>query len=222
MTAAYDDTLDYLERRYLTLQQLAERSGVPPARLEVLMAAGLLPAHSHEATFRLTVYAPVNGHHPTADKCVRYYHADVAELAVGADAKARELGVAEAALAIRARHDAAVREASPLQAGDPALAALTDAAWQAWRDGTLGVCLQRFSPADIVRKTDAVNVMAAALESARVAGPAAVDRHALAAAIAAYAAVAGPFGPHERDGSTRARFYEPALALATRLEQAAA
>ncbi len=31
MTATYDETLDYLESRYLTLQQLAERSGLSPS-----------------------------------------------------------------------------------------------------------------------------------------------------------------------------------------------
>lgn len=222
MTATYDETLDYLDQHYLTLEQLSERSGLTPARLEALMADGLMPGHSHEATFALTVYARVNGHHPTADKRVRYYHPDLAALATVADAAVRELGPVQAAAAIRSRHDDAVRRASSLPADDPALRALADDAWGFWRDGTIGVCLQRFSPADIVRKTEAVEAMAAALEQAAAEGPTAVDRRGLDAALEAYAAAAAPFGPHERDGSTRALIYEPALALAARLDREAA
>ncbi len=164
----------------------------------------------------------MNGDHPTEGKQVRYYHPDLAGMAAAADAAAEKTSIAETALAIRARHDAAVLEASSLPAGGHALKTLTESAWEAWCDGTLGVCLQRFSPTDIVRKTEAVNAMEAALETARADGPASVDRLALEAALAVYAAVAGPFGPHERAGSTRATVYEPALALAASIEREAA
>lgn len=222
MTATYDETLDYLQSRFLTLEQLSERSGLEPLRLETLIDAGLMPAHSHEATFRLTVYARVNGHHPTEDRRVRYYHPDLAGLAKAADAAARELGLENGAVAVRARHDAEVFAASSLPAGAPALRALADDAWWMWRDATIGVCLQRFAPGNIVRKTEAVEAMAAALQRAAADGPDAVERDQLAAALEAYAAHAGPFGPHERHTSTRARIYEPALALAARIERAAA
>jgi len=222
MTATYEETLDYLQRHFLTLEQLSERSGLAPSRLEALIDAGLMPAHSHEATFRLTVYARVNGHHPTEDKRVRYYHPDLAELAKAADTAAQDLGLADAAIAVRAQHDAEVFAASSLAAGDLALRAFADDAWWIWRDGTIGVCLQRFAPANIVRKTEAVEAMAIALEQAAADGPGAVDRSALEVALEAYAAVAGPFGPHELDTSTRARIYDPALALAARIERGAA
>jgi hypothetical protein len=219
MTATYEETLDYLQRCFLTLDQLSERAGLAPSRLEALIDAGLMPAHSHEATFRLTVYARVNGHHPTEDKLVRYYHPDLVELAKAAEAAARTLGLVEGGAAIRAQHDAEVFAASSLPAGDPALRALADDAWWMWRDGTIGVCLQRFSPANIVRKTEAVETMASALQRASADGPGAVDRCSLDAALHAYAAHAGPFGPHERHASTRARIYEPALALAARIQR---
>jgi len=222
MTATYEDTLAYLERYYLTMEQLAERSGLPPGRISALIDSGLMPGHSHEATFRLTVYARVNGDHATADRRVRYYHPDLVELAAEAEAAAEQYGPAEAAVAIRHRHDEAVRQASSLRPEDPALQALADDAWSVWRDGTIGVCLRRFSSADIVRKTEAVETMAAALQQAAAKEPASVDHRALAAALEAYATVASPFGPHERDGSTRARVYEPALALASRIERDAA
>jgi hypothetical protein len=113
-----------------------------------------------------------------------------------------------------------VYAASSLAASDPALRELADYAWWMWRDGTIGVCLQRFAPANIVRKTEAVEAMAAALERAAADGPGGVERNKLDAALQAYAAHAGPFGPHERQtSSTRARIYEPALALAARIER---
>ena len=222
MTASYDETLDYLEQHYLTLEQLAGRAGLPLARLESLISGGLMPAHSHEATFRLTVYARVNGHHPTEDRRVRYYHPDLVALAQVADAAAQEFGMAGAVQVIRAHHDRAVFATSALNADEAALRALADDAWWLWRDGTIGVCLQRFSSADIVRKTEAVEAMATALEKAATSGAGTIDRAKLTAALEAYARIAGSFGPHERDGSTRARIYEPALALAAELERAAA
>jgi hypothetical protein len=221
-TATYDETLDYLDRYYLTMEQLAERSVLSPSRLEALIALGVMPGHSHEATFRLTVYARVNGHHPTQDRRVRYFHPDLVDLATAADAAAKEFAPAEAAAAVRSRHDDAVHRASSLPPDDPALQALANDAWWMWRDGTTGVCLQRLSPANFVRKTEAVDTMAAALEQAVAEGPASVDRSRLDAALAAYAATAGPFGPHELGSSTRARIYEPALALAVRIERGAA
>jgi hypothetical protein len=220
MTATYEETLDYLQRHFLTLDQLSERSGLASSRLEALIDAGLMPAHSHEATFRLTVYARVNGHHPTEDRRVRYYHPDLAELATTADAAAQTLGLSAAAATIRAQHDAEVCSASSLATGDPALRDLADDAWWMWRDGTIGVCLQRFAPANIVRKSEAVEAMAAALERAATDGPDSIDRAKLDAALGAYAAHAGPFGPHERHTSTRARIYEPALTLAARIDSA--
>jgi hypothetical protein len=218
MTATYEETLAYLESRFLTLEQLSERSGLAASRIGELIAAGLMPCHSHEATFRLSVYARVNGHHPTTDRVVRYYHPDLAQLAKAADAAERELG--EGAPAdIRARHDAAVAETSRRPPGRER-DAFADAGWWMWLDGTIGVCLQRFGTANIVRKTEALETMAAALADAQAGRP--VDRPALAEATRTYAAVAGPFGPHERDGSSRAKIYEPAAALADRLAAKAA
>jgi hypothetical protein len=218
MTATYEETLAYLETRFLTLEQLSKRSGLAAARLEGLIATGLMPCHSHEATFRLSVYARVNGHHPTTDRVVRYYHPDLVELAKAADEADRELGESAAA-AMRARHDDAVAETSRRPPGHER-DAFADAGWWMWLDGTIGVCLQRFGTANIVRKAEALETMAAALSDAAAGRP--VDRPALAEAVATYAQVTGPFGPHERDGSSRAKIYEPAVALAERLAARAA
>jgi hypothetical protein len=82
------------------------------------------------------------------------------------------------------------------------------------------VCLRRFSTKHIVRKLAATERMKAMLALAAAHGDRAVDRRALGEAAEAYADVTGPFGPHERDGSTRALVYEPALALAARIDAA--
>jgi hypothetical protein len=213
MLPAYDETFAYLEGRYLTLPALAEASGLPAARLEVLIEAGCLPGHSHEAILSLRVETAISGSHVTADKRVRYYHPDLAGLAVEADTLARDLGLAAASAALRERHDAAVALAAGQPCGSPAHRQLADGAWAAWRDGTYGICLQRVSTPDMIRKVLATRRLKAILEDARATTPDAATLQALDAALEDYAAVTGPFGPQERDGSTRALVYEPALAL---------
>ncbi len=213
MLPDYDDTLAYLEGRYLTLQGLADATRLSPARLRTLIDAGCLPAHSHEATFSLSVAAVINGAHPTAEKKVGFYHPDLVGIAREADDLAGRLGLEGAAAELRRRHDTAVAITADLEAGLPAHRDLADRAWAAWRNGTYGVCLQQVATPNMIRKVMATETMKAALEQAGRDGPGAVDAGALDAALESYASVTGPFGPHERDGSTRALVYEPALAL---------
>lgn len=213
MLPAYDDTLGYLEGRYLTLDGLAAASGLPPERLQVLIDAGCLPAHSHAAVLSLRVETVINGSHATADKRVRFYHPDVAGLAREADELASAHGLDAACAALRDRHDEAVSLAAGLEARSAAHGELADAAWTAWRDGTFGVCLQRVSTPDMIQKVLATQQMKAFLDQAGRDGAARIDIRALDSALERYAAVTGPFGPQERDGSTRALVYEPALAL---------
>jgi hypothetical protein len=211
MLPDYDDTLAYLEGRYLTLQGLADASGLAEERLLELIDAGCLPDHSHEATFSLRVEAVVNGSHPTADKRIGFYHPDLAGLAREAEALVGALGLAGGATEIRRRHDDAVALAAGLEAGSPAHRDLAERTWAAWRNGTYGVCLQEVATPNMIRKVMATELMKGALEQRD--DPATIDADALDAALARYASVTGPFGPHERDGSTRALVYEPALAL---------
>jgi hypothetical protein len=216
MTAGFDETLAYLQARYLTPEQLAEAAGLTVARVDELIEAGLAPPHTHLARFALTVSAPINGVHEVEPRTVRYFHPDKAAIVRQADALAREVGVQAAAETLRQRHDLAVAEEAGLEVGSEAHRALSDRAWAAWRQGTHGVCLQRVAPQTMIRKVLATARLEAALASADAGRP--VDRDDLADALDRYASVAGPFGPHELAGSTRARIYEPARALLLTLE----
>lgn len=213
MPPDYDETLGYLQGRYLTLEGLAEASGLTSSRLEALIDGGCLPAHSHEAVLSLRVDTAISGSHPTTDKRVRYYHPDLVRLAAEAEQLARASGLQAASQALRERHAAAVAVAAGLAAGSRAHRDLADNAWAAWRDGTFGVCLQRVSTPDMIQKVMATQRMKAIVERARTQTPAEAEIQALDMALQRYAAVAGPFGPQEVAGSTRALVYEPALAL---------
>ena len=220
MKASFEATCAYLDSNYLTLEQLAARTGLAPARLDVLIEAGCMPAHSHEATFSLQVYAPINGVHETQERRVRYYHPDLAALASEADSLANAHGLAGAAELLRARHDCAVAAFYADSEGPPV--GMAQRAWAAWRDGTLGVCLKRVAIGGILAKVAATELMKAALARAENEGESAVDGAALAESLEQYAAVTGPFGPHERAGSTRALVYEPAQRLAANWRSGAA
>ena len=169
------------------------------------------------ATFSLRVEALVNGSHPTTEKRIEFYHPDLAGLAREADALAVTLGLDAAAAELRRRHDAAVALAAELEAGSAAHLDLADRAWAAWRRRNLW----RLPAAGLDARHDPQGaghrreVLKAALEQSGREGRGGdrIDTGALDSALARYVSVAGPFGPHERDGSTRALVYEPALAL---------
>jgi hypothetical protein len=223
MAATIDETLAYLETSYMTLPELASETGVAAERIETLIEAGCLPPHAHEAVMRLDVTTNIIGKIEVAEKRLQFYHPSMVALTRSADALARERGLDGAAAAIRARFDDDVAVAAGLAAGSPAHRDLADRAWAAWRDGTFGVCLKEIAAANMIRKVSATERMKTLIAKAADGFLDDDDVKKLDAALASYAGVTGPFGPHEIDGSTRRQVYEPALKLAqSRKERAAA
>ncbi len=217
MTATFDETLAYLDKSYLTLDELALESGIGAARIEELIAAGCLPPHSHEAVLSLSVTTNIIGTIEAASRHVRYFHRSLIDLTKEAEELACARGVAAAAAEIRFRFEEEVARASGLAAGSRPHLDLAARAWVAWRDGTFGVCLKEIAPANMVRKVIATEAIKAFLVKAEDRPLTGEDKIALDAALANYVEVTGPFGPHEIEQSTRRRVYEPALRLAERL-----
>lgn len=219
MSASLDDTLAYLDENYLTLPQLAAQTGVPSARIMALIEAGCLPPHSHEACLRLTVTTSIMGAQNADEKRIHFYHPSLVALTQHADALARDLGMSEAAGAIRNRFDADVAQAAGLEPGSPAHRDLAARASTAWRDGTFGVCLKEIAAANMIRKVAATETMKTLLAKPAEEPLTQQEATHLNAALTNYTAVTGPFGPHEIDASTRRLVYEPALTLAEALKE---
>ncbi len=208
MPATFDETLAYLEESYLTLEALAQKSGVPPARIEELVAWNCLPPHSHEAELTIAVTTIISGRHEAMPKHIRYYHRSLIALASEADRLAQAKGLNAAAADIRQQFEREVAEAA-----GSTTAEIIKGAWKAWCDGTYGVCLKEVVPGNMIRKVAATQKMQGLLDRAKSAPLRADDLAELKEATQQYEEVAGPFGPHEVADSTRARVYGPAMRL---------
>ena len=213
MTAGYDETLAYLRTDYLTLDELAGQSGVDTDRIERLIETGCLPPHSHEATLDVTVATRILGSHQAETKRIRYYHPSLVAMTKDADREAAAKGIEAAAAERRNRFDSEIARTAGLEPGSPALAKLTAFAWEHWRAGTFGVCLKEIAPGNMVQKLSATEKMQALLDTAKSAPLGAGEIAELKEATQQYEEVAGPFGPHEVEDSTRVRVYGPAMRL---------
>ncbi len=208
MPATFDETLAYLEENYLTLEALAQRSDVPPMRIEELISWNCLPPHSHEAELTIAVTTAISGRHEAAPKRIRYYHRSLVALAIEADRLAQAKGLNAAATDIRQQFEREVAEAAR-SATDETI----KGAWKAWCDGTYGVCLKEVAPGNMIRKVAATQKMQGLLDKAQSAPLDASEIAELRDATQRYEEVTGPFGPHEVADSTRGRVYEPAMRL---------
>lgn len=208
MPATFDETLAYLDENYLTLEALARKSGVPPARIEELIAGKCLPPHSHEAELSIAVTTAISGRHAAMPKHIRYYHRTLVALASAANRLAQTKGLSAAAADIRQRFEMEVAKA----AGSATDETIKNA-WKAWCDGTYGVCLKEVTPGNMIRKVAATQKMQALQDKAQSAPLSASEIAELRDATQRYEEVTGPFGPHEVADSTRGRVYEPAMRL---------
>lgn len=188
-----EETLAYIEARYLSLEALAERSGVSPARIEELIAAECAPPHSYAIAGEMTVESAFGAYRlPMTSR--RFYAPALVDWIRRADPLAREIGLEAAARAMREAFLGPIGEALPSRwANGP------EEAWALLRDGSWSLCLDDITPEAVIAKESARSTLADAQAGAG-------DR---AAAIAAYDSVATPFAPHERPESSRVREVDP-------------
>ena len=197
-----DEVQRYLDHNYLTLDQLAEHSGIAPERILDLADAQCVPPHSHEVR-GVAVFASTFGEYTAPVPARRYYHPSLVAWVKRAGALALEHPLAEVARQVRedfgqAFEDALGGRAPPWPGG-------VDYAWAYLMDGTWGLCLKEISAPNLLQKEFARRKIAELVSPDPQHRLSEAARAALTEAIEQYDEVAADFAPHERGDSSRCR-----------------
>lgn len=190
------DVLHYLHDNYVTLDELAARTGVTANRICEFAAAECIPGYSHSLQLTALVNTRISGDFHTTDREVWFFHPDVAEWVVLANAAYETSGSLEAAaLQARQRFERDVE----LALGKPATecAEAVESNWREFLAGTYGVCLKRTRAANMIQKQRALYRIERLLDEIGAAVPSPDHVNRIRAQIARYDEVASTFGPHE-------------------------
>jgi hypothetical protein len=210
MEATAASILSYLFGGYLSLEQLAERSGVPADRIAELIDARCVPPHSHEARLTLAVASEVTPKLQIPESRIRFYHPSLVRWVKAAEDLARTRGLEAVADQVRARFLAELEES--FNADEKAIPRLAERHWRALMAGIHGICLRDVTARSMVLKQRAVAVVTRLLQEVSGSELDAAQAREFEAALEQYEAVAGPFGPHEIAQSSRGRVVEAARA----------
>jgi hypothetical protein len=203
-----DEVQGYLDRNYLTLEQLAERAGVAPERVLELVDAQCVPPHSHEVR-GVAVFASTFGEYAAPVPPRRYYHPSLVDWVEKADALARQHRLADVARQMRTDFEQAFEDA--LEGRAPPWPKGVNHAWAYLMDGTWGLCLKEISAPNMLRKEYARSKIAHIAARVRDGRPSEGQRATLLDAIERYNEVATDFAPHERADSSRCREVEAVI-----------
>jgi hypothetical protein len=209
------DVLKYLRDNYITLDELSARTGIAAGEIAALAAAGCIPGYSHALRLTAKVTTTISGDFHISDDELWFFHPDVAEWVLLANAAYQACGSLDAtALQIRRRftHDV------ELALGRPAAecAEAVEANWKQFLAGTFGVCLKRAHAANMIQKQRAVYRIDKLLDEIGDAAPSADQVERIEAQIARYNEVASAFGPHEVATSSRGTTIKRAMEVLNR------
>lgn len=196
------DVLRYLHDNYITLDELAARTGIPASRISAFAAAECIPGYSHALCQTAVVNTRISGDFHVTDSEVWFFHPDVAGWVARANAAYEACGSLEAAaLQVRQQFEREVE----LALGKPAseCAEAIDSNWREFLAGTYGVCLKRIHAADMIQKQRALYRIERLLDEVGDAVPSPDHVNRLRTQIARYDEVASAFGPHEVATSSR-------------------
>jgi hypothetical protein len=199
--------IDYLNRHFLTREQLLARTGIDGARLAALQERGMMPQPSYRLRLELGCDSFFGRH----DEC----HA-IDWYAQGYVAWAGLLGALEDprqachVFADRYRRRLAqLADENVCTVGEGLAAdAHIAAEWGHFLDGTYGLCTRSGLPEDIAAKEAAIAVIRALTAHAGAQGLAGEQRRRLALAVDLLDAASAPFAPHEVARSSRRRYVD--------------
>jgi hypothetical protein len=198
----------YLERFFFTREELLARCALGPAQLERLQRSRLMPQPSYRLRLDLGCESFFGPH--VEQVAVDYYAKGYAAwLALASTFDSEEQARSLFFQRYRARLGQLAAYVAP---GDPAFArdARLQAEWNAFLDGTYGLCTVSGLPEDAAAKEAAIAVIRELTES----GPMdASARARLRKAVNLLDSVAAPFAPHEVTRSSRRRYVDGMRAL---------
>ena len=218
----------YLSDRYVSLDEVAEKTGLDRELLEVLVDTGCMPGPSYELRCREELYASINGGSDTVElrTVARYFAKDVIAWVESIAERLRDSSPADLAPVLKSELRAAFREgliehdgASIEYEGFMSRAGRIDPArfdthfeeyiWPNWRAGTWGICVhgsERMQ--NVARKTIAVGRLERLTDDGTKVSYAESEAREVHAAMVDYDAIVPPFSPHDRHESSRAHLVE--------------
>lgn len=200
--------IQYIRYEYLSLDQLADRTGISTQRIQSLIEARCLPRHSYEVTVRTSV-ASFTGDREVSEKLTRYYapsHAErlrdieattSSDLSLVADAVKRDFND-------RFRDE--IVACGGMDDGTITLGQLEDLIaeeFEHWLAGTYGLCTNNATVREIVLKAVAISRIKRLTEDGTRETLSPEDLRALQNALTTLDTVASMFAPDERKTCSR-------------------
>jgi len=220
-TASIEEITSYIKDNYLTIEQLANRSGISLNQIEKLINNNCIPRHSHAVIKQVIFYTEIFGESIFVDEKIFYYHPSLIKQVVKAN---QYLGISnfiDVASKMKSDFTNEIREALVEiddaqqifrycfnDAGDllaDGIEKLMTEHWPYIMDGTYGVCLKEISAKNIILKNIAVSILEEWINCPNQNKNHLYDRARYAAEL--YNRVASDFGPHEIFKSTRGRLF---------------
>ena len=218
----------YLSNRYVSLDEVAEKTGLDRGLLEELVDTGCMPGPSYELRCREEIYAAINGGTDTVElrPVARYFAKDVIAWVESIAPRLRDSSPQELAPVLKSELRAAFRDgllehdgASIEYEGFMSRAGRIDRArfdahfeeyiWPNWRAGTWGIWVHRSERMqNVARKTIAVGRLERLTDDGIRVSHARHEAREVHAAMAEYDAIVPPFSPHDRHANSRARLVE--------------
>ncbi len=229
MSSRTTDQLEsYLEERYVSLHDIAERTGLAADRLEDLIASGCMPGASYERRHREEIWAHINGGADTVSlKTIsRHFAADVVTWVLSIAPRLEGSSPRRLAPVLKeelrtgfldglVRHGGAEIAYGGFMAEDGAIDAkgfdihFEAYVWTNWRAGTWGICVHdSWDIRNIARKTVAVERLKRLTGDGTRTSYSPVEARKVRHAMAEYDAIVPPFSPHDRHEASRARLVD--------------
>ena len=218
----------YLDERYVSLEQIAEKTGMDDRLLEELIETGCMPGPSYELRCREEMYAYINGGINTISvrTVARYFAADVIPWIDSIAPRLNDASADELAPVLKSELRAAFRDGL-VQHGGAAIeyegfmgstgemdlsgfdAHFEEYIWLNWRAGTWGICVYGSEHMrNVARKTIAVNRLKLLTDDGTKASYSPDEARGVCAAMVEYDSIVPSFSPHDRHDSSRARLVE--------------
>lgn len=212
-------SFDYIQRHFLTLQQVSDLAGVAESRIREMQATGCLPGPAYRVSGTCRISSIFGDHQETIEH--EYYpRSHVTKVQVIERSGERLEILAERRReaffeaykdVLKATHAREYGMADLFnEKGDVAGSAANALLYQEWRhylDGTYGLCTKSAATAEIALK-EATIARIKALTGDGNADSKEVDAAQLLEAVERLDQVSAPFAPHERARSSRGKYID--------------
>ncbi len=223
-----DELESYLEERYVSLREIAERTGLTTDRLEDLITAGCMPGASYQRRHRKEMWAHINGDADTISlrTVSRYFAADIVTWILSIAPRLSKSSPQQLAPVLKeelrngfleglVHHGAAAIAYGGFMADDGSIHQqgfdihFETYVWTNWRAGTWGICVHdSWDIRNIARKTVAVERLKWLTRDGTRTSYSSAEAREVRLAMREYDAIVPPFSPHDRDGASRARLVD--------------